>query len=133
MTTLVVAGAILDRDRGLLLARRRRPSELAGLWELPGGKAEAGETRADALRRELREELGVQVEVGEALRAHVALRSGVTLVALRAQVVEGVPEPRDHSELSWVGAPALRSMAADGRLVPADEAWVPELLDLLEG
>ena len=73
---IVVAGAVLDRDR-LLLAQRRYPPDLAGLWELPGGKVEAGESPADALRRELREELGVTIAVGA---AHMVGEDG--LVAL---------------------------------------------------
>ncbi|MCL2732926.1 MAG: NUDIX domain-containing protein, partial [Actinomycetia bacterium] len=57
---VVVGGAVLDRGR-LLAARRTAPPELAGQWELPGGKVEPGERDEDALVRELREELGVTV------------------------------------------------------------------------
>ena len=60
---IVVAGALI-LDRTLLVAQRQRPPELAGLWELPGGKVAPGETEAEALIRELREELGVEVVVG---------------------------------------------------------------------
>ena len=60
-----VVAAALFRNGRLLLAQRTGPAELAGLWELPGGKVEPGETVEDALRRELREELGVDVSGGE--------------------------------------------------------------------
>ncbi len=59
---VVVAGALIVGSE-LLVAQRRRPPELAGLWELPGGKVAPGETEAQALARELREELGVDVSV----------------------------------------------------------------------
>jgi mutator protein MutT len=61
---VVVAGALIV-DRALLVAQRQRPPDLAGLWELPGGKVAPGETEVTALARELREELGVDVVVGE--------------------------------------------------------------------
>ncbi|MFW0786650.1 NUDIX domain-containing protein [Gordonia sp. CPCC 206044] len=131
---IVVAGAVVDRARGtLLLARRRYPAEVAGLWELPGGKVEPGETPSDALRRELDEELGVVVTVGAKLRADVRLRPGLTLIALRAEIVEGIPRAAEHAALQWVDATTLVEWAREGRLVPADSAWVPELVTELGG
>lgn len=128
----VVAGAVVrdrpDGARELLLAQRRYPPEVAGLWELPGGKAEPGETVADALVRELREELGVTVTVGAPLRVAVDLRPDLQLVALFAEIVDGEPVAVEHSALAWVDAAALAEM--DG-LVPADTAWLPELLAAL--
>ena len=73
VSRVVVAGAVIrDCDgtgRHLLLAQRAYPPELAGLWELPGGKAEPGETAAAALERELREELGIDVVAGTGIGA----------------------------------------------------------------
>lgn len=69
-TRLVVAAAITDNlgfPRTLLAARRTRPDALAGLWEFPGGKLERGETVEQGLRREIREELGVEIEIGDEL------------------------------------------------------------------
>ncbi|AZG48733.1 (deoxy)nucleoside triphosphate pyrophosphohydrolase [Gordonia insulae] len=131
---LVVAGAVVDpATRRLLLAQRRYPPEVAGLWELPGGKVEAGESPEAALRRELREELDVEVRVGSALAERVALRDDLTLIALRAQIVAGTPRPADHEALRWVDTVGLGEFARDGLLVPADAVWVPELLTELGG
>jgi len=63
----VVAGVLGDARGRILLARRVKGRELAGLWEFPGGKVESGETPQAALVRELREELGIEAEVGAAL------------------------------------------------------------------
>ena len=82
-TQIVVAGALIA-DSALLVAQRLRPPELAGLWELPGGKVAPGESEPDALLRELREELGVDVVVGERLGDDVPI--GESLI-LRAYLV----------------------------------------------
>ena len=124
----VVAGAVI-RDGRLLLAQRDYPDEVAGKWELPGGKAEPGETLEEALVRELAEELDATVTVGDRLAAEVPLRADLALVALWAQVViEGEPRAVEHRALRWVDADELSAMAAAGDLVPADETWLPELL-----
>lgn len=125
-SSLVVAGALVDGGR-LLLAQRARPPVLAGLWELPGGKVEAGETAAAALRRELDEELGITVTVGARIDPPVALPGGLTLIAHRVTLVAGRPRPREHRQLSWVDAGALAQVA----LVPADRAWIPALTVML--
>ena len=125
---VVVAGALIAGG-AVLLAQRRRPPALAGLWELPGGKVAPGETEPEALVRELREELGVDVVVGDRLGEDVPV--GGTLV-LRAYVVEqiaGALHPHDHGELRWVDAAGL----ADIAWVPADRAWLPALHERLTG
>ncbi|QBJ97741.1 (deoxy)nucleoside triphosphate pyrophosphohydrolase [Rhodococcus sp. ABRD24] len=124
----VVAAAVI-RDGRLLLAQRTRPPELAGLWELPGGKVEPGETPAEALRRELREELGVEVIAGDRVGVDVPLRDGLVLRAYRAEMTSGTPEALDHSALCWVDAAELREIA----LVHNDREWLPELAALLGG
>ncbi|MFH8569085.1 (deoxy)nucleoside triphosphate pyrophosphohydrolase [Streptomyces sp. NPDC017993] len=104
MTTLrvVVGGAVCDRGR-LLAARRSAPPALAGRWELPGGKVEDDETPEQALARELREELGVEVVVGERIPGEWVLRPGYVLRVWTARLLSGEPRPlQDHDELRWL-------------------------------
>ncbi|GAB21109.1 putative NTP pyrophosphohydrolase [Gordonia polyisoprenivorans NBRC 16320 = JCM 10675] len=125
----VLAGAILDSSgTRILLARRARPVELAGLWELPGGKAEVGETDEEALRRELAEELGIAVGVEFELRDQVVLSDELVLIARWARVIAGEPTAREHQAVRWVDAEELSTLCDEGRLVPADTVWVPELV-----
>ena len=95
---VVVAGALLSGSL-LLVAQRARPPELAGLWELPGGKVATGETDAAALARELHEELGVEVTVGPRIGSDVALSTTTTLRAYRVTQTGGALHPNDHRAL----------------------------------
>ncbi len=122
-TQIVVAGAIIRRS-SVLVAQRNRPPDLAGLWELPGGKVADGETEPEALARELAEELGVEVRVGERLGDDITLNDTLTLRAYRVELSRGEPHPRDHQALRWVTAAEL----ADVNWVQADRKWLPDLL-----
>jgi 8-oxo-dGTP diphosphatase len=100
---LVVGGALLHRGR-LLAARRSAPPELAGRWELPGGKCEPGESPEQALVRELREELGVETEAVERIPGEWPLKPGYVLQVWTARLLSGEPRPlEDHDELRWLG------------------------------
>jgi 8-oxo-dGTP diphosphatase len=123
---IVVAGALIA-DGALLVAQRARPPQLAGLWELPGGKVAAGESDAEALVRELREELGVDVSVGARLGEDVPLSATMTLRAYLVTQTGGVVHPLDHRALRWVSADELPDLP----WVPADTAWLPDLAHAL--
>jgi 8-oxo-dGTP diphosphatase len=107
---LVVAAALvddLDDPRELLAARRAVPARLAGRWEFPGGKVDGDETPEDALHREIREELGVRIGLGDELTGPDdglwRLSEEYVMRIWLAEVVEGTPEPLvEHDELRWL-------------------------------
>ncbi|MFC9943757.1 (deoxy)nucleoside triphosphate pyrophosphohydrolase [Streptomyces pratensis] len=100
--SVVVAGAVCDGGR-LLAARRSAPPELAGRWELPGGKLEPGESGEQALVRELREELGVEAEPLERIPGEWPLKPGCVLQVWTVRLLSGEPSPlEDHDELRWL-------------------------------
>ncbi|MEU1517311.1 (deoxy)nucleoside triphosphate pyrophosphohydrolase [Streptomyces sp. NPDC005811] len=102
--TVVVGAALLDAGR-LLAARRSAPPELAGRWELPGGKVEPGERPEAALVRELREELGVDTEAVERVPGEWPLRAPYVLQVWTARLCPGSAAPaplQDHDELRWL-------------------------------
>ncbi len=124
-TQIVVAGAVICGS-SLLVAQRVRPPELAGRWELPGGKVGPGETEREALARELAEELGLEVTdvaVGERLGDDIPLNDTTTLRAYRVRLIRGEPHPHDHQALRWVTAAQLH----DVDWVPADRGWLKDL------
>lgn len=100
--TVVVAAAI-ERNGRYLVARRTRPSEVAGRWEFPGGKVEPGETETQALAREIREELGVEIAVGARIPGEWPLHGDLVLHLYAASIVDGEPMPLEqHDEIRWV-------------------------------
>ncbi|KAA1250792.1 (deoxy)nucleoside triphosphate pyrophosphohydrolase [Mycobacterium simiae] len=128
-TQIVVAGAIIFGST-VLVAQRVRPPELAGRWELPGGKVAPGETERAALARELAEELGLEIAdiaVGDRLGDDILLNGNSILRAYRVSVLRGQPCPHDHRALRWVTANQLHQLD----WVPADRDWLPDLAQAL--
>ena len=113
MNTILVAAGILIEGGKVLLTQRKRGSHLADLWEFPGGKCEPGEDPKDALVRELREELGIEVAVGDAVCVtfHRYEEAGKAVLLLFYEVARkpGSPEPcaLDVAALRWSTAESL--------------------------
>lgn len=125
----MVVGAAILSDGHLLAARRSSPTSLAGGWEFPGGKVEAGETDAEALVRECLEELGVRVRVGARVGPDAVL-PGDRVLRVYTAMIDGDdrPEPlQDHDRLEWLGAHELSSV----EWLPADWPVVHAVADLI--
>jgi 8-oxo-dGTP diphosphatase len=128
---LVVACALVDADRRVLIAQRPQGKAMAGLWEFPGGKVEAGETPEAALIRELQEELGISTQtaclapVSFASHSYDNFHLLMPLYACRKW--QGQPQPREHTALKWVRPNGLR----DYPMPPADAPLIAALCDLL--
>ena len=109
---LVAAAALVDSDGRVLIAKRPAGKALAGLWEFPGGKVEAGESPEAALIRELQEELGI--ETRQSCLAPIAFASHsyddfhLLMPVFACRVWQGQPKALEHDELAWVAPPRLR-------------------------
>lgn len=128
---LVAAAALVDADGRVLLARRPEGKAMAGLWEFPGGKLGPGETPERALIRELREELGVDVE-GSCLAPLAFASHGydgfhLLMPLYVCRVWRGAVTPREGQKFRWVRPARLR----DFPMPPADAPLVALLRDLL--
>jgi 8-oxo-dGTP diphosphatase len=102
MTTIVVAAVIVGPGGQVLAAQRAAPPALMGGWEFPGGKVDPGESELDALVRECREELGVEITAGERVGGDWSLSEGYVLRVWLATVASGRPEAREHLALRWL-------------------------------
>ncbi|MBU2889807.1 8-oxo-dGTP diphosphatase MutT [Celeribacter halophilus] len=128
---LVSAVALIDVEGRVLLAQRPEGKSMAGLWEFPGGKLEAGETPEAALVRELHEELGI--ETWDSCLAPLTFASHsyddfhLMMPLFACRKWNGVPVPREGQVLKWVKAGDLR----DYPMPPADIPLIPILRDLL--
>jgi 8-oxo-dGTP diphosphatase len=99
-----VTAAVIEKDGKILIARRKREDPLGGKWEFPGGKIESGETPEDCLRRELREELGIETRVEEFLctSRYVYRHITIELLAYRTSYVSGEIMLHEHERIEWI-------------------------------
>jgi 8-oxo-dGTP diphosphatase len=110
----IIGVAVIWNDQKQILIDRRRPGGLmGGLWEFPGGKIEAGETVQECIQREIDEELGIVIEVGEHLITidHTYTHLCVTLTVHHCRHIAGVPQPLECDEIRWVSLDELENFA----------------------
>lgn len=119
-----VVAAVIERDGRLLVCQRPAHKRHGGLWEFPGGKCEEGESDLEAARRELREELGVEVlRVGEPMFSVHDAGSPFLIVFLPIDVA-GEATAHEHMDIRWSTLADLSSLP----LAPSDERFVTRLL-----
>lgn len=123
MTTVIAA--IILKDNKVLIAQRAEGQKLAGKWEFPGGKIEDGETPEECLKREMKEELNVDIEIGEFFGESVYhYETGpIRLVAYKARLLGGQCKLKVHSRVEWVEPHQL----ANYHFAPADIPFVEKL------
>jgi mutator protein MutT len=123
---VIVVAAVVEENGAFLVTRRQTGVHLAGLWEFPGGKIDEGETHAAALMREIREELDVDVDVGDLVLdvTHAYEDRTVALYFYRC-TLRGTPRPQLGQEMRWVPRADLAALG----FPPADQ----ELITLLTG
>jgi mutator protein MutT len=123
--SIEVSAALIFRDGKLLITQRHAKSHLGGLWEFPGGKREPGETFEQCLIREIREELGVEISVGELFEEirHDYPEKSVRLKFFICQLLFGEPQPLDCAAVKWIEKSQL-----DAHEFPAADAQLLEKL-----
>ncbi len=128
MKTMVVSTALIIEQGKILVTQRKKGSSHALLWEFPGGKVKEGEEPREALRRELAEELEVEVEVGMIFDAvfYSYTEYPVLLLIYRCRVEKGPPRPIACQDLRWVTLGELEQLA----MPPADDPVRKHLLAL---
>lgn len=128
---LVAAVAMVDIDGRVLVAQRPAGKAMAGLWEFPGGKVDAGETPEACVVRELREELGVDITESclapFAFASHRYDREHLLMPLYLCRVWKGTPQPREGQALKWLRPLAMAALA----MPPADAPLVAMLRDYL--
>lgn len=124
---ITVVGAVLEDERGVLCALRSELMSQPLVWEFPGGKVEPGESPAEALEREMREEFSCEIRVVGPPLEDVVWDSGerqVRLLTLPCRLAGGQPVPREHAAMLWLPRTALGSLV----WAPADRPTVTSLL-----
>ena len=125
--TVNVVGAIIENeDREILCALRSSAMNLPHLWEFPGGKIDGDESQADALKREIKEELLCEVEVQGFFDdvIHEYEKIVVRLITYKCNLINGTPTPIEHAEIIWLKREYLNSLV----WAPADIPTVNKLV-----
>ena len=122
--TIEVVAAVIFDERGRIFATQRGYGEWKDWWEFPGGKIEAGETPQQALKREIREELEAEIEVGELMKTidYDYPKFHLTMHCFKCLLMGGVTL-KEHEAAKWLAPSELNSV----RWLPADEDFIKEL------
>jgi 8-oxo-dGTP diphosphatase len=122
---IVTAGVLRNEDGRVLLVRRAPGQKLAGKWEFPGGKVEEGESLSECLKRELHEELGIEVRVGDIIATsdYAYEHGSIRLVAMHVAWLAGDLQLRVHDRQVWLRPEEMLSID----LAPADIPLVASL------
>lgn len=129
MKHVEVVAAIIFEDGKVFCAQRKDIGEIAKKWEFPGGKIESGETREVALAREIREELNIDIEIGDLITTvnHQYNTFSITMHAYQAKIISGTIQLNDHIDLHWLSKNELYSLDWAAADIPIVEK-VKELL-----
>ena len=123
----VVAAALFDADGRVLMARRPQGKSLAGLWEFPGGKLDAGERPEEALCRELHEELGIIVAPSDlqpwTFASHPYDEFHLFMPLYACRVWQGTPHPREGQEIGWFTAAEAAALPMPPADIPLVQFW----------
>lgn len=129
---LQVVCAIIEKDGAVLCAQRGPLMRHPGYWEFPGGKIQPNETPVAALKREILEELAVQIEIIDSLPPHTHTYPGlppIQLLPFRCLMVSGVPIAKEHAQLLWASPKNLRAL----KWLAADQPIVEDYWAFLSG
>lgn len=124
-----VVGAIIENDNNEILCALRSPKmSLPNLWEFPGGKVEANESLAEAIVREIQEELSCSIEYQEVFNdnTHDYKSSIINLITIKCKIKEGTPISKEHSKLIWLKRENLQSLKWAPADIPAVEQLIKE-------
>lgn len=123
---VIVCAALFNKENEILIARRKSEKMLGGFWEFPGGKLEHGEELESALKREIHEELSIEIQINKLLLAkpHVYNHGAVLILFYQAKWISGEVTLVDHDEVRWLAADKLSEL----KLLPANQ----EVIELLK-
>ena len=124
---VIVTAGIIRKDNNILVARRKKGKHMEGYWEFPGGKIREGESPETCLKRELQEELGMEIKIGSYLMDSIYHypEKTVCLKAYFAEYKSGTIQYNDHDQVEWTTIPEL----VHYRFAPADLPIVERLME----